>query len=65
MTFITRKAIQKVFTFFTWALPALALIAMLFQVPRLFVVWGILAVSFGQYLIYYLEIRKHFKEETE
>ncbi|RNF40880.1 hypothetical protein [Planococcus salinus] len=65
MTFITRKAVQKVYTFFTWALPTLALILLFFPLPRLYIIWGILAVSFGQYFIYYLEIRKHFKEETE
>ena len=65
MTFITRKAVQKVYTFITWALPALAIIAIILPLPRLVIVWGILAVSFTQYLIYYLEIRKHFKEETE
>lgn len=38
MTFITRKAVQKVYTFFTWALPAIAVIIMLFPVPRLYIV---------------------------
>lgn len=65
MTFITRKAVQKVYTFITWALPLLALIVMVAPVPRLYIVWGILAIAFGQNLIYYIEIRKYFKEETE
>lgn len=65
MTFITRKAVQKVYTFITWSLPFLALIVMLAPIPKLFIVWGILAVAFGQNLIYYLEMRRHLKEATE
>lgn len=65
MTYITRKAAQKVYTFMTWALPMLALAIMLIPVSRIIIIWGILAVALVQYLIYYLEIRKHLKEETE
>jgi hypothetical protein len=65
MTHITRIAVQKVYTFYTWALPLLATLAILLPLPRLVIIYGILAVAFGQYLVYYLEIRKHFKEETE
>ncbi|ALS74351.1 hypothetical protein AUC31_03340 [Planococcus rifietoensis] len=65
MTFITRKAVQKVYTFITWILPFFALIVMLFPIPRLFIVWGILAVAFGQNLIYYMEMRRHLKEAAE
>ena len=65
MTYITRKASQKVYTFMSWSLPMLAVFAMLSPVPRIYTVWGILLVALIQYLIYYLEIRRHFKEETE
>lgn len=65
MTYITRKAVQKVYTFITWALPILATFAIILPLPKLFIIYGILAVALGQYLIYYLEIRKHFKEESE
>lgn len=65
MTFITRKAVQKVYTFITWTLPFFALIVMLFPIPRLFIVWGILAVAFGRNLIYYMEMRRHLKEAAE
>ncbi|HSI65930.1 MAG TPA: hypothetical protein VK947_00845 [Planococcus sp. (in: firmicutes)] len=65
MTYITRKAAQKVYTFMTWALPMLALAIMLIPVSRLVIIWSILAVALVQYLIYYLEIRKHLKEETQ
>lgn len=65
MTFITRKAVQKVYTFITWSLPFLALVVIVFPIPKLLIVWGILAVAFGQNLIYYLEMRKHLKEAAE
>ena len=65
MTYITRKAVQKVYTFFTWALPSLAGVAIILQLPRLFIIYGILVIAMGQYLIYYLEVRKYFKEEKE
>ena len=61
MTFLTRKAVQKVYTFYSWALPFLATFAIILPLPKLVVIYGILAISFTQYWIYYLEIRKHFK----
>ncbi|GKW46753.1 hypothetical protein [Planococcus sp. NCCP-2050] len=65
MTYITRKAVQKVYSFITLALPFLATVAIVFPLPKLALIYGILAIAFGQYLIYYLEVRKHFKEEAE
>lgn len=65
MTYITRKAVQKVYSFITLALPVLATFAIVLPIPRLLIIYGILAIAFGQYLIYYLEIRKHLKEEIE
>lgn len=65
MTFITRKAAQKVYTYITWTLPLLVTVAIVLQLPRLIIIYGILAVALGQYLIYYFEIRKHLKEDTE
>ncbi|WP_271852352.1 hypothetical protein [Planococcus maritimus] len=65
MTFITRKAVQKVYTFITWSLPFLAVIVMLAPVPKLLIIWGILAIAFGQNLIYYLEMRRQLKGATE
>ncbi|MBU9672955.1 hypothetical protein KQ939_07135 [Planococcus sp. CP5-4] len=65
MTFITRKAVQKVYTFITWSLPFFAVVVMLAPVPKLLIIWGILAIAFGQNLIYYLEMRRHLKEAAE
>lgn len=65
MTYITRKAVQKVYTYITWALPILATIAIILPLSKLYIIYGILAVALGQYLIFYFEIRKHVKEEEE
>lgn len=65
MTYITRKAVQKVYTFTTGALPSLVALAIILQLSRLWIIYGILVIGLLQYLIYYLEIRKHFKEEPE
>lgn len=65
MTHITRRAAQKVYTFFVWALPLLAVIYMVFGLPRFWMILGILFLALMQYLIYYIEIRKHLEEEEE
>ncbi|HSO57467.1 MAG TPA: hypothetical protein VLQ66_04435 [Paenisporosarcina sp.] len=65
MTHITRRAAQKVYTFFVWALPFFAVIFMVFELPRFWVIMGILFLALMQYLIYYVEIRKHLKEDDE
>lgn len=65
MTYITRKAAQKVYTFITWGLPLLAAFVIIIPMPRVFIIWGILLVALGQYWIYFREVRKHLKEETE
>ncbi|MDN7245943.1 hypothetical protein [Planococcus shenhongbingii] len=65
MTYITRKAAQKVYTFITWGLPFLAAFAIVMPVPRIFIIWGILCIALGQYWIYYREVSKHLKEEAE
>lgn len=65
MTYITRRAVQKVYTFYSLALPALATVVIILPIPRLFIIFAILGLAFVQYGIYYAEVRKHFKEETE
>ncbi|PSL35210.1 hypothetical protein B0H99_108116 [Planomicrobium soli] len=65
MTHITRVAVQKVYTYYTWALPVFTTIIIIMPLSRLVIIFGILAIAFIQYLIYYLEVRKHFKEEAE
>ena len=65
MTYITRKAAQKVYSYFSVALPVLAVIAITTDLPRLFIILGILLIALGQYGIYYADVRKHFKEAEE
>ncbi|WP_075620023.1 hypothetical protein [Paenisporosarcina indica] len=65
MTHITRRAAQKVYTFFVWALPFMAVIYMVFEIPRYWMIFGILLLAFIQYLIFYLEVRKHIEEDEE
>lgn len=65
MTYITRKAVQKVYTFITWSLPLLAAFAIILPLPKLYIIWGILLIALGQYWIYYREVRSHLKEEVE
>ncbi|MFJ7934936.1 hypothetical protein [Sporosarcina sp. NPDC096371] len=63
--FITRRASQKVYAFFTGALPVSLYIHLWFQVPRYGVVINILVLAIMQYLIYYLELRKYVEEDIE
>ncbi|MFD1030431.1 hypothetical protein [Metaplanococcus flavidus] len=65
MTHITRRAVQKVYTFYSWALPVLAGIVIALPLPRLVIIFAILGLAFVQYWIYYAEVRKHFKGEEE
>ena len=65
MTYITRRAAQKVYTFFVWALPTIAMLYLIFDFSKFWMIAGILFIALMQYLIYYLEIRKHLKEVEE
>lgn len=65
MMHITRRAVQKVYTFYSVALPALAAAMIIMPLPRLVIIYAILGLAFVQYCIYYAEVRKHFKEEEE
>ena len=63
--FITRRATQKVYAFFTGALPISLYIHLFFNVPQYGVVINILVLAIMQFLIYYLEIRKYVQEDIE
>jgi len=65
MTYITRRAAQKVYTFFSWAIPTIAMLYLIFDFSKFWMIVGILLIALMQYLIYYLEIRKHLKEVEE
>ncbi|WP_342510850.1 hypothetical protein MKY34_11995 [Sporosarcina sp. FSL K6-1522] len=63
--FITRHASQKVYAFFSWALPTSLLLHLAFDMPQYGVVINILVLAIMQYLIYYLELRKYVQEDIE
>lgn len=65
LTYITRKAAQKVYTFFAWALPITASLYMFLDLSKFVMIVGILIIALFQYLIYYLEIRKHLEGVEE
>ncbi|EPD54220.1 hypothetical protein HMPREF1210_00205 [Paenisporosarcina sp. HGH0030] len=65
MMYITRRAAQKVYTFFVWALPLMATIFLVFELSRFWMIFGILILAWMQYLIYYIEVRKHFSDGEE
>ena len=65
MTHITRRAVQKVYSFYSIALPALAGAIIIMPLPRLVIIFSILGLAFVQYWIYYAEVRKHFKGAEE
>lgn len=60
---VTRRATQKVYSFFSVALPIIAALFIILPVPRVWMVLGILALSLVQYLIYYSTIRKYVTEK--
>ncbi|QFF99658.1 hypothetical protein PB01_12890 [Psychrobacillus glaciei] len=62
---ITRKATQKVYTFFTWSLPFSALFHLLIPTSQLLIIINIVALSFAQYIIYYVNVRRHVMEDNE
>ncbi|ALC84767.1 hypothetical protein AM499_02250 [Bacillus sp. FJAT-22090] len=62
---ITTKATQKVYTFFSWSLPLSAVIHLFLPASQLLIILNIIVLSMTQYIIYYVNIRKHTMEEEE
>jgi len=60
---ITKRATKKVYSYFVTALPILAAIYILLPIGKTLMIVGILLIAVGQFLIYYLEIRKYVEEE--
>jgi len=65
LTDITRRAAQKVYTFFVWSLPTLAVVYLIFDLSKFWMIFGILFIALMQNLIYYIEIRKNLVEGDE
>lgn len=62
---ITRKATQKVYTFFSWSLPLSAVIQLILPTSKLVIILNLVILSMTQYLIFYVNVRKHTVEEEE
>ncbi|MEI4769325.1 hypothetical protein WAX74_06655 [Psychrobacillus sp. FJAT-51614] len=62
---ITNKATQKVYTFFSWSLPLSAVILIFLPTSKLLIILNLVVLSITQYLIFYVNIRKHTLEEEE
>lgn len=60
---VTGLATKKVYTFFSSAIPILAVLYIVMPIGKMWMVIGLLLLNFVQYLIYYLEIRKYVTEE--
>ena len=60
---VTRRATQKVYSFFSVALPVIAVFFMMLPIPRIWMIMSILLLSLCQYWIYYRTIRKYVTEE--
>lgn len=54
---VTKRATQKVYTYFAWMLPIMAGVYMMFPISRTWMIVGILLVAAGQYWIFYRTIR--------
>lgn len=60
---ITKRATKKVYSYFVWSIPLLAGLSLGSSLGKIGVVVALLLLSFGQYLIYYREIRKYMGED--
>ncbi|WP_313892945.1 hypothetical protein [Psychrobacillus sp.] len=56
---ITKRATKKVYSYFVWSIPLLAGLSLGLSLGTIAVIVALLLLSFGQYLIYYREIRKY------
>lgn len=62
---ITRKATQKVYTFFSWSLPFSAFFHLLVPTSKLLIIVNIVALSLVQNIIFYINIRRHTMEDGD
>ena len=64
MQWVTFKATRKVYIFYYFAIPiGIVLVTMFHDIIPYFVIWLLVALGVIQYLIYWMEMRKVFKEE--
>ncbi len=60
---VTRRATQKVYSFFSFALPVVAVFFIMLPISKVWMIISILLLSLFQYLIYYTTIRKYVAED--
>lgn len=56
---VTRRATQKVYTFFAMALPLISVLFIMLPINKTWIILSILLLSMMQYFIYYRTIRKY------
>ena len=62
---VTRRATQKVYSYFTVGLPFLATIFLILPIGKVGMLNILLLLAIGQYFIYYRTMRRYMKEDTE
>ncbi|MFC5602623.1 hypothetical protein [Sporosarcina koreensis] len=62
---VTRRATQKVYSYFTVALPFLASFFLILPIGKFGMLNALLLLAIGQYFIYYRTMRGYVKEDTE
>ncbi|MCG7346130.1 hypothetical protein MHZ92_18640 [Sporosarcina sp. ACRSL] len=62
---VTRRATQKVYSYFTVALPFLAAFYLIVPFGKFGMLNILLMLAIGQYFIYYRTIRRYMKEDAE
>ena len=62
---VTRRATQKVYSYFTVALPSSAALFLMLPIGKFGMLNILLLLAIGQYFIYYRTIRRYMKEDAE
>lgn len=62
---VTRRATQKVYSYFTVALPFLATFFLILPIGKFGMLNALLLLAIGQYFIYYRTMRRYMKEDAE
>lgn len=55
---VTKQATKKVYTYFAWALPIMAVVYLMLPIGKMWMTVGVLLLAAGQYWIYYRTIKK-------
>ncbi|MGN7409051.1 hypothetical protein [Sporosarcina sp. SAFN-010] len=55
---VTKQATKKVYTYFAWELPIMAVVYLMLPIGKMWMTVGVLLLAAGQYWIYYRTIKK-------